>query len=58
MKSVDLNEKTLKDADVALLLTDHTAYDYGFIAKHARRILDTRNAFQKNGIHNKKIHKA
>jgi UDP-N-acetyl-D-glucosamine dehydrogenase len=58
MKSVDLDEKTLKDADVALLLTDHTAYDYAFIAKHAQRILDTRNAFRKNGIKSKKIYKA
>lgn len=58
MKSIDLNEKTLKDADVALLLTDHTSYDYAFIAKHAQRILDTRNAFRKNGIRSKKIYKA
>jgi UDP-N-acetyl-D-glucosamine dehydrogenase len=58
MKSVSLTENALKKADIVLLVTDHTAYDYAFLAKHAPCIIDTRDAFRKNGIVNKKIYKA
>lgn len=58
MKSVSLTENALKKADIVLLVTDHTAYDYAFIAKHAPCIIDTRDAFRKNSIVNKKIYKA
>jgi UDP-N-acetyl-D-glucosamine dehydrogenase len=58
MKSVRLTERVIRKADLTLLLTDHTAYDYSFIEKHAQCIVDTRNAFQKNGIKSKKISKA
>jgi UDP-N-acetyl-D-glucosamine dehydrogenase len=55
---VDFNEKgfpapyvvltpdTLKQADCILLLTDHKAFDYHLIARYARLIFDTRNAFK------------
>lgn len=42
---VDLTEEELKKADVVVLATDHSSFDYPFIAKHARKIVDTRNAF-------------
>jgi len=58
LQSVDLTEKVLKRADITLLLTDHSAYDYAFIEKYAVCIVDTRNAFEKNGIKSRKIHKA
>jgi UDP-N-acetyl-D-glucosamine dehydrogenase len=58
MKSVNLTETLLRRADVILLLTDHTAYDYSFIEKHAKCIVDTRNAFEKSGIKSRKITKA
>jgi UDP-N-acetyl-D-glucosamine dehydrogenase len=58
MKSVNLTETLLRRADVILLLTDHTAYDYSFIEKHAKCIVDTRNAFEKSGIRSRKITKA
>jgi len=58
MKSVKLTDRVIRKADLTLLLTDHTAYDYSFIEKHAQCIVDTRNAFQKNGIKSKKISKA
>ena len=58
MKSVKLTDRVIRKADLTLLLTDHTAYDYSFIEKHAQCIVDTRNAFQKNGIRSKKISKA
>jgi UDP-N-acetyl-D-glucosamine dehydrogenase len=58
MKSVELTEETLKNADLILLITDHSSYDYDFIEKHARCIVDTRNAFTRNGITSEKIYKA
>lgn len=56
--SVPLTEDVLKEADVTLLLTDHSAFDYCFIEKHARRIVDTRNAFGARKIVSSKITKA
>jgi UDP-N-acetyl-D-glucosamine dehydrogenase len=58
LKSVELTEEILKNADVTLLLTDHSVYDYSFIEKHAQCIMDTRNAFGRNGIKSEKIYKA
>jgi len=58
MRSVELTEDRLKDADIVLLLTDHSAFDYKFIEKHARCIIDTRNAFAQRGIQSLKIQKA
>lgn len=45
MKSVELTEANLKNYDLVLLSTDHSVYDYLFIAEHAKMIVDTRNAF-------------
>ena len=58
MKSVELTGKVLKNVDLVLLLTDHTTYDYAFIKKHAQIILDTRNAFERNGIKGRNIFRA
>ncbi|MCQ4574329.1 MAG: nucleotide sugar dehydrogenase [Candidatus Brocadiales bacterium] len=58
MKSAELTEETLRKADLVLLITDHTPYDYGFIERHAQRIVDTRNVFARNGIKSDKVHKA
>jgi UDP-N-acetyl-D-glucosamine dehydrogenase len=46
LTSTPLSEESLKEADLVLLVTDHTAYDYGWIASKARLIVDTRNAFK------------
>lgn len=46
MKSTALTVETIGAADCVILLTDHSAFDYEFIAAHARVILDTRNAFK------------
>jgi len=43
----------LAAADVVLLLTDHTAFDRPAIARAARLIIDTRNAFK--GIQSERI---
>ncbi|OGP28039.1 MAG: UDP-N-acetyl-D-glucosamine dehydrogenase [Deltaproteobacteria bacterium GWB2_42_7] len=58
MKSVELSEETLKNSDMVLLVTDHTSYDYASIEKHAKCILDTRDAFRKKKINSKKVFKA
>jgi len=41
---VDLDEKLLKEADCVVITTNHSAYDYDWIVKHARCVVDTRNA--------------
>ncbi|HEU4402967.1 MAG TPA: nucleotide sugar dehydrogenase [Candidatus Polarisedimenticolia bacterium] len=43
-RSVPLTEAELRAADIVLIVTDHTTYDYGFIVEHASCVLDTRNA--------------
>ena len=44
MKSVPLTPANLKKYDVVLLSTDHTQYDYEMIVKHAKVVVDSRNA--------------
>jgi len=44
MTSKKLTEKALAAYDCVLIATDHSAYDYAWIVKHARCIVDTRNA--------------
>ena len=46
LAAVELSEDAPKEADVTILLTDHSAFDYGWIAEMARLIIDTRNAFK------------
>jgi len=43
-KTVELTEKALRDADATIIVTDHTVYNYPWIAKHAPLVIDTRNA--------------
>jgi UDP-N-acetyl-D-glucosamine dehydrogenase len=42
--SEPLTAEYLASQDCILIATDHSAYDWDFIAKHARLIVDTRNA--------------
>jgi UDP-N-acetyl-D-glucosamine dehydrogenase len=44
LTSSDLTQEYLAEQDCVLIVTDHSAYDYDFIAKHSRLIVDTRNA--------------
>jgi UDP-N-acetyl-D-glucosamine dehydrogenase len=46
LMSTPLDERALAESDLVLLVTDHSAYDYAWIASQARLIVDTRNAFQ------------
>ncbi len=43
-KSVELTEQTLRNADCVVITTDHQSVDYGAVVKHAKLIVDTRNA--------------
>lgn len=52
IKSVRLTSKELKKYDAAVILTDHSAYDYDFIIKNSQLIIDTRNGIKKK---NKKV---
>ncbi|MCL6622105.1 MAG: nucleotide sugar dehydrogenase [Syntrophobacterales bacterium] len=56
LASVPLTPETLRSYDCVVLVTDHSAYDYPWIARHARLIVDTRNAFR--GIPGEHIHRA
>lgn len=44
IKSVQITPANIRKYDAVVILTDHSAYDYGMIAKNARLIVDTRNA--------------
>jgi UDP-N-acetyl-D-glucosamine dehydrogenase len=44
MSSRELTEDYLRSRDCMLIATDHSAYDWGWIARHAPLIVDTRNA--------------
>ncbi|MFQ5628502.1 MAG: nucleotide sugar dehydrogenase [bacterium] len=43
-KSKALTEHLLKESDCVIITTDHDKYDFDFIARHAKLIVDTRNA--------------
>lgn len=57
VESSSIDNGELKTFDAAVLVTDHTDFDYGKIAEESNLILDCRNAFCKNGVSNKKITK-
>lgn len=46
LHSVDLNEDLLHEVDATILVTNHSCYDYDWMAKHINLLLDTRNAFK------------
>lgn len=47
LASVALDAKTIEQADCVLIVTDHTAVDYDLLGRHAKLIVDTRNAMAK-----------
>jgi UDP-N-acetyl-D-glucosamine dehydrogenase len=58
MTSTPLDEKTLAAQDLVLIATDHSAYDYDFIVRHSKLVVDTRNATKNVKQGREKIHKA
>jgi UDP-N-acetyl-D-glucosamine dehydrogenase len=47
LKSVPLTKALLRKADVVVISTDHTAYDYDLIVKNSKLVVDTRNAVKR-----------
>jgi UDP-N-acetyl-D-glucosamine dehydrogenase len=58
MQSSELTEELLAAQDCVLIATDHSAYDFDFIVKHASMVLDTRNATKNVTAGREKIRKA
>jgi UDP-N-acetyl-D-glucosamine dehydrogenase len=58
MKSIRLTKEKLKSYDLIVLSTDHSIFDYKFIAENSKIIVDSRNAFARKGIKSKNIFKA
>jgi UDP-N-acetyl-D-glucosamine dehydrogenase len=57
-RSVPLTARSLSGADAVLIVTDHDDVDYAMVAKHARLVLDTRNAMARAGLSGSHISKA
>jgi len=56
MKSIHLSDRNLKKYDCAVIVTDHTDFDYSRIVKNSKIVIDTRNATKR--LKNRKIVKA
>ncbi|KAA5545556.1 nucleotide sugar dehydrogenase [Roseiconus nitratireducens] len=57
MQSQSLTPEFLASQDAVLIATDHTAFDYDEIVRHAPLVIDTRNATACVGEHREKIRK-
>jgi UDP-N-acetyl-D-glucosamine dehydrogenase len=55
LKSVELTPEALANYDVVVIATDHSTYDYSAIVRHARLVIDTRNATHAVLEHREKI---
>jgi UDP-N-acetyl-D-glucosamine dehydrogenase len=44
MDSQPLTAELLRQQDCVLIVTDHSAYDWGWIVEHSSLVVDTRNA--------------
>jgi UDP-N-acetyl-D-glucosamine dehydrogenase len=55
---VELTEPSIAAHDAVVIVTDHSAYDYPWIVKHARIVVDTRNACRDVAHGREKIVKA
>ena len=58
LDSQPLTAAYLADQDCVLIATDHSAYDWEFVAEHSRLIVDTRNATRAVTRGREKIRKA
>jgi len=56
-KGTKLSPEALKKADLVVIATDHSAFDYGVVGKHAGVVLDTRNATRGLSGTRAKIHR-
>ena len=44
LRGKPLTPALLRGADLVIVVTDHTAFDYDLVVRHAKQVLDTRNA--------------
>lgn len=58
MISIELNDKNISAYDLVVLSTDHSDFNYQYLAEHAKLIIDSRNAFGKRGLKKENIVKA
>jgi UDP-N-acetyl-D-glucosamine dehydrogenase len=58
LESEPLTEKYLAAQDCVLIATDHSSYDWEFIVRHSRLIVDTRNATRQVSAPKGKVWKA
>ena len=49
IETVELTKEKLKEADLVVIATNHSGFDYGMIRKYANLILDTRNVAELKG---------
>lgn len=55
MHAAPLTKETLNAADIVVITTDHSAFDYEMIVRESKRIIDTRNATKSVQHHREKI---
>jgi UDP-N-acetyl-D-glucosamine dehydrogenase len=48
MESTPITADSIASMDLVLLATNHSSFDYPFIQKHAKVIVDTRGVYQNN----------
>ncbi|MBI2857836.1 MAG: nucleotide sugar dehydrogenase [Chloroflexi bacterium] len=56
LSSQPIDGKVLSDQDCVVIATDHSCFDYDFIANHASLVFDTRNATHDLSARNGHIH--
>lgn len=49
VKTKELHEVNIKEADLVLITTNHSAFDFEMVAEKAKLIFDTRNAIARSG---------
>jgi len=47
IKSVPLSVQRLRNSDAVIIATDHSSYDYAWIVRNSRLVVDTRNVIKK-----------
>jgi UDP-N-acetyl-D-glucosamine dehydrogenase len=55
MAAVEPTAEALASYDAVVIVTDHSSYDYAAIVRHARLVVDTRNATKEVKEHRDKI---
>lgn len=56
-ETVEISEELIQNADLVLVTTDHSDFDYEMIARNAKSIFDTRNAMKQYKDLAKKYHR-